>query len=59
MKNTTFPWFKYSYVPGAHFKNDMYVDCSPCDTYHIGGYELDILLETIFDMVNDGIIVKY
>lgn len=44
---------------GAHFKNDMYVDCSPCDTYHIGGYELDILLETIFDMVNDGIIVKY
>lgn len=37
----------------------MYVDCSPCDTYHIGGYELDILLETIFDMVNDGIIVKY
>ena len=44
---------------GAHFKNDMYVDCSPCDTYHIGGYELDILLETIFDMVNDGILVKY
>ena len=53
------PMVQISIRIGVFFKNDMYVDCSPCDTYHIGGSELDILLETIFDMVNDGILVNY
>lgn len=43
---------------GENFNNDLYIDCTPSGTYHIGGSELDIIAETIFDLVNDGLLEK-
>lgn len=43
---------------GEEYNNDLYIDCTPSGTYHIGGYELDIVAETIYDLVKDGILEK-
>lgn len=40
------------------YNNDLYVDCVPWGTYHIGGSELDVLQETLFDLISDGILEK-
>lgn len=37
---------------------DLYVDCTPSGTYHIGGEDLDIILETIYDLAKAGLIEK-
>lgn len=44
---------------GEKFEDDLYIDCTPCDSYHIEGSELDIVTETIFDLVNNGLLEKY
>ena len=36
--------------------NDLYIDCAPSCTYHIGGDELDIVAETIFSMTQAGLL---
>lgn len=36
--------------------NDLYIDCAPSCTYHIGGDELDIVAETIFFMTQAGLL---
>lgn len=41
------------------FGNDIYVDCAPSCTYHIGGYEMDIVLETIYKLTKDRILELY
>ncbi|MBS4958166.1 MAG: hypothetical protein KHZ99_14110 [Clostridium sp.] len=43
---------------GENFNNDLYIDCTPSGTYHIGGSELDIVTETVFDLVNDGLLER-
>lgn len=37
---------------------DIYVDCTPSGTYHIGGEELDIVLETIMELTEAGLLEK-
>lgn len=39
--------------------NDLYIDCAPSCTYHISGDELDIVADTIFELVRDGVVEKY
>lgn len=53
------PMVQISVRTEAKFFNDVYVDCAPCYTYHIGGYDMDIVLETIFEMTRDGILERY
>lgn len=36
--------------------NTLYIDCAPAYSYHIS--ELDIVADTIFDLVTDGIVEK-
>nr|WP_207717282.1 hypothetical protein [Clostridium acetobutylicum] len=43
---------------GDSFPNDMYIECTPSGTYHIGGRDLDIIEETVFDLTNDGFLEK-
>lgn len=38
--------------------NDLYIDCAPSCTYHIGGDELDIVADTIYELVNAGLVDK-
>ena len=39
--------------------NDLYIDCTPSCTYHIGGSDLDIVSETIYELTMAGLIEKY
>lgn len=39
--------------------NDLYIDCVPRGTYHIGGSDLDIVSKTIYELTLEGIIEKY
>lgn len=39
-------------------KNDLYIDCAPSCTYHIGGDELDIITDTIFQLTQDQLLEK-
>lgn len=39
--------------------NDLYIECVPSGTYHIGGSDLDIIGDTLYDLFNAGIIEKY
>ena len=36
--------------------NDLYIDCAPSYTYHIGGSDLDIVAETIFALTQAGLL---
>lgn len=45
-------------VLGNEFLNNLYIDCTPWCTYHIGGSDLDIVTETIFDLAKDGLLEK-
>lgn len=36
----------------------LYIDCAPSCTYHIGGSELAIIENTLFDLITDGIVEK-
>lgn len=38
--------------------NDLYIDCAPSCTYHIGGDELNIVADTIYELVNAGLVDK-
>lgn len=35
---------------------DIYVDCAPYGTYHIGGSDLDIVLETVAELTQAGLV---
>lgn len=37
-------------------ERDLYVDCTPCGTYHIGGSDLDIVLETVLELTQAGML---
>ena len=39
--------------------DDLYIDCAPSCTYHIGGSELDIVTDTIYQLITDGIVEFY
>lgn len=36
--------------------NDLFIDCAPSGTYHIN--DLDIVADTLYDLVNAGLIEK-
>lgn len=38
--------------------DDLWIDCAQSCTYHIEGDELDIIADTIFYLVSDGIVEK-
>ena len=38
--------------------NDLYIECVPRGSYHIGGSDLDIISETIMDLTRAGLIEK-
>lgn len=38
--------------------NDLYIDCSPSGTYHIGGDELDVVADTIYSLIQAGLVEK-
>lgn len=35
---------------------DIYIECTPSGSYHIGGSDLDIITETIFDLTQAGLL---
>ena len=35
---------------------DLYVECVPSGTYHIGGGDLDIVLETVLELTQAGLL---
>lgn len=37
-------------------RRDLYVDCTPSGTYHIGGSDLDIVLETVVELTQAGLL---
>ena len=39
--------------------NDLWIDCTPSETYHIEGDEVDIVADTIYDLVDSGIVEKF
>lgn len=41
---------------GERCHNDIYVECTPSGTYHIGGSDLDIVLETIIELTMAGLV---
>ncbi len=53
-ENFDIPMVKISFRIGDG--NDLYIDCAPCCTYHIGGDELDIVAETIFALTQVGLL---
>jgi hypothetical protein len=38
--------------------NDLYIDCAPSCTYHIGGDDLDVVTDTIYDLIQAGIVER-
>lgn len=42
----------------TNFQNDLYIDCAPSCTYHIGGSELNILADTIFQLTQDQLLER-
>lgn len=36
--------------------DNLYIDCAPSCTYHIGGVEMDIIADTIYQLTCDGLI---
>lgn len=54
-----------SEIPMVHMSfrvgsgDDLYIDCAPSCTYHIGGDELDIITDTIYELIEAGLIEKY
>ena len=55
---------EYNRVPQVHIMiktgddNSIYIDCAPDCTYHIGGDELDIVTDTLYDLMQAGLIEK-
>ena len=52
------PVVQISIRVGENFNNDLYIDCTPPGDNHICGSDLDIVTETIFDLVKDGLLEK-
>lgn len=52
------------FVPMVHIAlrigdgDDLYIDCAPLSTYNICGDELDIVSNTIYDLVSAGLMEK-
>lgn len=43
----------------SDMKNRVWIECVPSSSYHIEGWELDIVTDTILAMANDGILETY
>lgn len=50
------PMVQISFRIGDNNRNDLYIDCAPSYTYHIGGSDLDIVAETIYKLTQAGLI---
>ena len=42
-----------------NYKNDIYISCVPSGTYHISGQDLDIVIDTIAELTEAGLLEKY
>ena len=40
----------------SDFENRLWIECVPSSSYHIEGWDLDIISDTLLAMANDGII---
>lgn len=38
--------------------NDLYIDCAPSGTYYIGGDDLDVITDTIYDLIQAGLVER-
>ena len=51
-------------VPQVHIMvktdadNVIYIDCAPDCTYHIGGEELNVATDTLYDLIQAGLVEK-
>lgn len=53
------PMVHITFRTGKKCNNDLYIDCAPSGTYHIGGSDLDIISETIFKLTQAGLVEIY
>lgn len=42
----------------SKIENRLWIECTPSRTYHIEGWELDLVTDTLYQMISDGIIEK-
>lgn len=50
------PMVQISVRSGGVYHNDIYVECTPSGTYHIGGDDVDIVLETMVELTQAGLL---
>lgn len=50
------PMVHISFRIGERYNNDLYIDCAPKGTYHIGGSDLDIVTNTLFKLIQAGLL---
>ena len=52
------PMVHISFRLDEKYDRDLYIDVAPSGTYHIGGSDLDIVADTIFEMTFAGLLEK-
>lgn len=40
----------------SRFNNRIWIDCTPSCTYHLEGFDLSIVTDTLYQMLQDGIL---
>lgn len=40
----------------SKFENRLWIECVPNGTYHIGGYDLELITDTLYKMITDGVL---
>lgn len=55
-KEFDIPMVHMSFQIGKNGDNSLYIDVAPSCTYHIGGDELDVVTDTIFQLIEAGLI---
>lgn len=58
-KEYDLPMVQIAVRTDRNFNNDIYVMCIPNGTYHISGNDLDVVTNTIFDLIGNGLIERY
>ena len=58
-KEYDLPMVQIAVKVDRNFNNDIYVMCIPNGTYHISGNDLDVVTDTIFDLISNGLIKRY
>lgn len=40
----------------SNINNRLWIECVPSCTYHIGGWDLNLITDTLYQMITDGIL---